>query len=423
MAIAFHRYWKTNSQAHLEEYLAARDTWQIPLWLSESGENSNPWFYELVTLLESNNIGWTWWGWKKMDSISSGWSARIPSNFQYCIDHLWEDTVDPLQFKQGLMDLADAFRTEQCDIHPGYLTSLLDPEFGIRPLPWTRHTIPGIIHAVEYDVGNEGQAYHDTRYRNQQFGGEPWNNGWAFRNDGVDINTTTNNALGYKVFHTDAGEWLQYTVDLLHAGVYRLIIEAAATSSPAQLQLSFNGSSIGDSVTLPASSGWEDFSSSAVTQLIDLSPGSHTLRVEFVQGGIDLSSMIFQLAASAYVDHDGDIMDDHWEICYGGDLQPMQDDDGDGILNLHEYYADTQPTNASSFFDAVLSDMHSAPSCLTIAPSSTNRSYTVLFAQHLMTDTWSVVQSNVTGTGNALVISNLADYTRGYYRIQAKPRK
>jgi hypothetical protein len=40
-----------------------------------------------------------------------------------------------------------------------------------------------------------------------------------------------------------------------------------------------------------------------------------------------------------------------------------------------------------------------------------------------MTDTWSVVQSNVTGTGNALVISNLADYTRGYYRIQAKPRK
>ena len=38
-----------------------RNQFNVPLWMGESGENSNPWFHETIHLLEENNIGWNWW--------------------------------------------------------------------------------------------------------------------------------------------------------------------------------------------------------------------------------------------------------------------------------------------------------------------------------------------------------------------------
>jgi hypothetical protein len=33
-------------------------THNVPIWLGESGENSNVWFKEAISLMETNNIGW-----------------------------------------------------------------------------------------------------------------------------------------------------------------------------------------------------------------------------------------------------------------------------------------------------------------------------------------------------------------------------
>ncbi|NTW67758.1 MAG: hypothetical protein HGB21_15855 [Nitrospirae bacterium] len=61
---------------------------------------------------------------------------------------------------------------------------------------------------MNYDVGNRGLAYSDTRSVNEDgLTGAPYNSGWKYRNDGVDINTTSESG-GYKVSWIDSGEWL-----------------------------------------------------------------------------------------------------------------------------------------------------------------------------------------------------------------------
>ena len=38
-----------------------RYQYNVPIWLGESGENSNVWFTEAINLMENNNIGWAFW--------------------------------------------------------------------------------------------------------------------------------------------------------------------------------------------------------------------------------------------------------------------------------------------------------------------------------------------------------------------------
>lgn len=38
-----------------------RKQYNVPVWLGETGENSNVWFTEIIELLDKNNIGWAFW--------------------------------------------------------------------------------------------------------------------------------------------------------------------------------------------------------------------------------------------------------------------------------------------------------------------------------------------------------------------------
>ncbi len=58
MALSFHKYWNYNDQASIKGILNFRDKYNIPVWLGETGENSNVWFTEAIRLFETNNIGW-----------------------------------------------------------------------------------------------------------------------------------------------------------------------------------------------------------------------------------------------------------------------------------------------------------------------------------------------------------------------------
>jgi endoglucanase len=40
----------------------------VPIWLGESGENTNEWIASFRRLLERNNIGWCFWPYKRMDA-------------------------------------------------------------------------------------------------------------------------------------------------------------------------------------------------------------------------------------------------------------------------------------------------------------------------------------------------------------------
>ncbi len=109
VAISFHKYWNENNIESILQYTQMRDQYQIPLWMSESGENTIQWYREAVELLEENNIGWSWWTWKKMEHPSGALSVSKPQGFQQLLDY-WQHgglQPDPVSAHETLMTLAE----------------------------------------------------------------------------------------------------------------------------------------------------------------------------------------------------------------------------------------------------------------------------------------------------------------------------
>lgn len=66
MVVSFHKYWNYNTPDTIEQHLQLRGKYKVPLWLGESGENSNLWFRDAIQLVESHGISWTFWPLKKL---------------------------------------------------------------------------------------------------------------------------------------------------------------------------------------------------------------------------------------------------------------------------------------------------------------------------------------------------------------------
>ena len=123
---SFHKYWNPTTIETIQKYLDMREKYNVPLWMGESGENTNEWFRDAVKLFENNNIGWSWWTIKKIGSESSLMTISKPAGYQKIVD-FWtgkgpKPTVE--EAKATFMDLAEKVKFENCKINNGVLNAL-----------------------------------------------------------------------------------------------------------------------------------------------------------------------------------------------------------------------------------------------------------------------------------------------------------
>ena len=77
LVYSFHKYWSFNNANDVDWVLPLREEHNVPLWMGESGENSNTWFTDAISLFENNNIGWAWWTMRKIGDIDSPYAIDI----------------------------------------------------------------------------------------------------------------------------------------------------------------------------------------------------------------------------------------------------------------------------------------------------------------------------------------------------------
>ncbi|HBK45170.1 MAG TPA: glycosyl hydrolase family 5, partial [Xanthomonadaceae bacterium] len=268
LVLSFHKYWNAPDRASIAELLALRDEHQLPLWLGETGENSNDWFTRTVALVEGEGIGWAWWPLKK---IRYNNPLQIQPNEGYRrLLAYWKGKgpkPSAAQAEQALMTFArHDVRFENNLQHPDVVDALLRAPHSDRALPFRPHVVTaagGRIAAADFDMGRNGVAYRDRTPANEstQAGGLNWNPAMAYRNDGVDL--AQDDKGGLRVAGMEQGEWLRYTFTAAQAGTYRLTL---AAQGAADVAVSLNGQAL-------AGSGADGFDALA------LQPGRNTLVV------------------------------------------------------------------------------------------------------------------------------------------------
>jgi hexosaminidase len=138
------------------------------------------------------------------------------------------------------------------------------------------HALPGTIQLEDYDLGGEGVAYHDTSAGNQAA---------QYRHDDVDIEATPGG--GYDIGYADAGEWLEYTVDVASTGSYRLAFRAATPNPGATLSVALDGQEVAAQVAVPRTADWTAFAEASGPE-VALTAGRHVLRVSIGAMGSNL---------------------------------------------------------------------------------------------------------------------------------------
>ena len=298
MVLSFHKYWNHNDQQSIQHIINYRDQYNVPVWLGETGENSNTWFTEAIRLLEDNNIGWSWWPLKKLGNNNP---LQIKSNPGYdSLVDFWngKSSLVPVHVYDALMDLAKQTKCENNILHRDVIDAMIRQPFNNEAIPFKENKISpsSNINAVDFDLGLNGSAYYDldtANYRISTGKESTGNRGRTYRNDGVDIYEDSGQKGTYYVGHIEDGEWLQFTLNVLKATDYNLEFKVSAESNDAVLTVGDNTVYNPRLVKIPSTGGIENWENITFKSL-QLAQGIYHLRIKAVKGGFSFKSIKFQ---------------------------------------------------------------------------------------------------------------------------------
>jgi len=134
LAYTFHKYWFTVNQEAIQEYLAFRDKYNVPVWMGESGENTDEWISSYRTLLEKHDLGWCFWPYKKVDATSCLASINRPGDWDEIVNFAnsprstFEEIRKARPAREKIKNALGAFlenmKLPNCRLNRGYLNAL-----------------------------------------------------------------------------------------------------------------------------------------------------------------------------------------------------------------------------------------------------------------------------------------------------------
>ncbi len=299
MVYSFHKYWNYNTQESIQWMINLRNTHNIPIWLGETGENSNSWFTDLIKLAEDNKIGWSWWPVKKAGINNV---LMVPESQPYNnLLSYWQTGSPSMTSDQAfsaVLDWADNHRIENCSVQRDVIDAMIRQPHSNSTIPFKSHYIGNPVNFVNYDLGKCSYAYWDADTANYRLNTNVftnWNEGWSYRNDGVDIEKCLDGHAagnGFSVGWTQENEWLQYTVYSTGESAYQVIIRSASQSNPAKVHFEVNGTDVCSPHQLPVTGGWQTWQSSTIDNVI-IPAGLNKIRFHFDKSGSNINFFQF----------------------------------------------------------------------------------------------------------------------------------
>ncbi|HLM57036.1 MAG TPA: carbohydrate-binding protein, partial [Pyrinomonadaceae bacterium] len=172
-----------------------------------------------------------------------------------------------------VMDSNPAGGSEVGSLNSIRVLSASDPHpYGVIPI-----ALPGTVPASDFDIGGDLVAYHDNT-----IGCE---GNCSYRPGDVDM-------WDRVVYRTQVGEWMRYTVDVVSAGTYDILVDVASGGQGGTFHVEFDGVDVTGPMTIPNTGAWHNFQT-LTKPAVTLTAGVKAMKIvmdSFPAGGSEVGS-------------------------------------------------------------------------------------------------------------------------------------
>jgi hypothetical protein len=253
-----HRYWipegddnirdgnpnQINRLINLTEF---RTRWNVPVWVGETGENSDAWLRQNVDKLNGAGIGWCHWTYKRTSSSPNAALRRI---------------VGPPYLTDGVSAMSGVLNNIQFAntvVNSGPLAAV-DPRRGSSTTcTGAYNAVPGTIQAEAFCAMS-----------------------------GIQTEACTDAGGGLDVGHIDAGDWLGYRINVPTAGTYTIQYRVASLNGGGSIRFErFGGGTVFGTIAVPATGGWQTWQT--ISHTVQLPAGQQDVGIAAPAGGFNIN--------------------------------------------------------------------------------------------------------------------------------------
>ena len=128
-----HRYGNAPTAEAIGAIIAFRDRSGRPMYMGEIGHNTDQWQAAFCQVMRENNIGWTFWPYKKIDSSCmmgfdrpEGWEAIVAFSEapRATYREIRDARPDQVAARQAMLDFIECCKAENCHPQKGYIRSI-----------------------------------------------------------------------------------------------------------------------------------------------------------------------------------------------------------------------------------------------------------------------------------------------------------
>jgi len=300
LAVSYHQYYTGTKTSDIQNVLNIRNRLKVPIWLGETGENSNTWYADFIGTLEKNGIGWSMWPLKKL-GLNNPLQITTNEGYKKILNYWNGGGAKPRADEAyvALMQLTEDLKLENNVYQKDVVDAMIRQPHTEETIPFKAFTIvanaENVLHANDSDLGKNGIAYSDKDFENTSYrpGGQVWNFGGSYRNDGVDIERTYDdnpNGNGFDVSWAEEGEWMQYTVNVDSSGVYNVVIRYAGHG---KIRIDVDEKDASGIIDLPYPPVFQLWSDVMLKNFI-LNEGTKRIKVNVLSSGVKLNYFAFE---------------------------------------------------------------------------------------------------------------------------------
>lgn len=221
----FHYYcWgRPDNLNDIGEYLIKRKELNTPIWVGETGEKGNAIYWATTQYFEANNIGFSFWPWKKMDTKNTPYSIKKPDNWDLISEYTKNGPKpDSALAEKALNDLLENIKISNCEYFEDVCNAI-------------NTRIPGKIEAENYGFEGYNKSYFvlDTLNKSKFYR----------KNEPVQIQLDSKDK---EQFWSDQSvvlqksEWLVYDFKSLESKKYQFTLKASSGDKTTKLVIEIN---------------------------------------------------------------------------------------------------------------------------------------------------------------------------------------